>query len=270
MASPAVGELFRRYVESAPVAWAVPRAQEALLLGRLALPPPVLDVGCGDGLFAQLAGTLDGAIGLDRGRRAARRAAARRVYRAVIRADAEALPFAAGSFGSVVSISTLEHVARLDRVLAEAARVLRPGGRLACSVPGPEFAASLFWPRLLRGVRWERAGRAYARAVDRLFQHVNLFPVPEWRARLARHGFVVRAVYAFNTPEAGIVQDLGYPTSALAAAARAVTGRFILWPAWRRLAARALTALVAPRLGTGDGAGTCYCFYAEAGPSGRV
>jgi len=40
----------------------------------------------------------------------------------------EELPYAAASFDAVVCVDVLEHVQDLDRVLAEVARVLRPGG----------------------------------------------------------------------------------------------------------------------------------------------
>jgi SAM-dependent methyltransferase len=43
-------------------------------------------------------------------------------------ADMRALPFEAGSFASVLSVQSLEHVPDPERVLAEVARVLRPGG----------------------------------------------------------------------------------------------------------------------------------------------
>lgn len=46
-------------------------------------------------------------------------------------ADAERLPFAAGAFDAVVSNFGLGHFARPEHVVAELARVLAPGGRLA-------------------------------------------------------------------------------------------------------------------------------------------
>ncbi len=43
-------------------------------------------------------------------------------------ADMRQLPFADGEFGSVVAVQSLEHVPDPERVLAEARRVLEPGG----------------------------------------------------------------------------------------------------------------------------------------------
>jgi SAM-dependent methyltransferase len=55
--------------------------------------------------------------------------------------DAEALPFEEASFDAVVMNFGLLHLARPDTALAEAFRVLRPGGRYAFTVwAGPERA----------------------------------------------------------------------------------------------------------------------------------
>ena len=51
--------------------------------------------------------------------------------------DAEDLPFADRSFGSVVTNFGLLHLGRPEKALAEAHRVLRPGGRVAFTVWAP-------------------------------------------------------------------------------------------------------------------------------------
>ncbi|OEV02534.1 class I SAM-dependent methyltransferase [Streptomyces oceani] len=54
--------------------------------------------------------------------------------------DAHALPFPTDSFDAVIVSEVLEHIHEDKSVLAELARVLRPGGRFAVTVPryGPE------------------------------------------------------------------------------------------------------------------------------------
>ena len=51
------------------------------------------------------------------------------------RGDLEALPFADRTFDAALSIVTLEHVRHPQQVVAEMARVLRPGGQLLLVVP---------------------------------------------------------------------------------------------------------------------------------------
>jgi len=59
-----------------------------------------------------------------------------------VNGDARYLPFPDSSFDRVIAAEVLEHIPADSTVLAELARVLRPGGTIAVSVPrfGPELA----------------------------------------------------------------------------------------------------------------------------------
>lgn len=94
----------------------------------------ILELGCGGGLMAEeYARRGAGIIGIDRSvpsLHAARRHAGReRLTVAYMGSVAEHLPFADATFDAVVTADTLEHVEDVERVVAEAARVLQPGGR---------------------------------------------------------------------------------------------------------------------------------------------
>jgi SAM-dependent methyltransferase len=89
------------------------------------LPPdgsPVLDVGCGTGHSYHLLAPRE-TVGVD-----VAAEALRGQKRRTIVADMRELPLPDASFASFVSVQSIEHVPDPERALAEARRVLEPGG----------------------------------------------------------------------------------------------------------------------------------------------
>ena len=96
----------------------------------------VVDVACGSGpVLRRLAADARVAVGIDRS--AAELACARRHCpgAAVVRADAASLPLRHRSAGTVTVSLALMILSPLAEVLAEIARVLRPGGVLVATLP---------------------------------------------------------------------------------------------------------------------------------------
>jgi 2-polyprenyl-6-hydroxyphenyl methylase/3-demethylubiquinone-9 3-methyltransferase len=90
--------------------------------------PRLLDIGCGGGLLAPHVHGFHH-VGVDLTASALAIAAAHGVDETVV-ADAADLPFDDASFDVVVAGEVLEHVSDLEGTVAEATRVLRPGGTL--------------------------------------------------------------------------------------------------------------------------------------------
>lgn len=109
------------------------RTNFARRLARLPRPSPgtrLLDIGAAYGFaVAEAAERGFVASGLEISLDAARRAGAAAPGR-VVAADALRAPFASGSFDVVTLWDVLEHLADPHVAIAEAARLLRPGGRL--------------------------------------------------------------------------------------------------------------------------------------------
>jgi ubiquinone/menaquinone biosynthesis C-methylase UbiE len=112
-----------------------------IMTGKLRLKPGdvLLDVGCGPGQPAVQVAKATGAsvVGISISARdvelaTARAAAEGLADRVTFRhADALDLPFEPASFDAVLALESIVHIPDRARVLAEIARVVRPGGRVA-------------------------------------------------------------------------------------------------------------------------------------------
>ena len=184
-------DYFRLHLSEIPAFRALIRAVECKLLAEVEMSDPVLDIGCGDGTFAQILGGGSWAAGIDTWTDGVRQSEARRAYRHMVVASGTRLPFADGAFRTVVSNCVLEHIPDVDAVVREASRVLRPGGRFALTVPSHEFPNMLYWSTLFRRLGLKRLGRAYGAWFNRHSRHYHCDSPEQWRERLEGAGFAV-------------------------------------------------------------------------------
>ncbi|MCU0605770.1 MAG: class I SAM-dependent methyltransferase [Desulfobacterales bacterium] len=204
--------------------------------GRIDINPGsrVLDVGCGSGRHTAAAYRLPGARVLGVDVAADDLSAARERLQLHDRlgahgggrwdlcaADACRLPFADSSFDLVICAEVLEHVRSHGRVLSEIARVLRPGGDLAVSVPryGPE---RLCWA-LSADYTAARGG------------HVRIYRERSLRALLRGAGLTPRTAHcahSLHTPYwwlkclVGVARDDAWPVR--------IYHRFLTWDIMRQ------------------------------------
>jgi SAM-dependent methyltransferase len=98
----------------------------------------ILDIGCGDGAATSLIATgrrQHHVIGVDWSTRAIEQARAHGFDLISAGVDPPGLPIATGTIDLVVMSELIEHLVDTDAALAEARRVLRPGGTLLLSTP---------------------------------------------------------------------------------------------------------------------------------------
>ncbi len=122
-----------------------PNAADVALDAVLALGPErVLEIGCGDGAFAERLQVKLGhpVTAIDISPRMVQLARARGLTAGV--GDAVALPFSDASFECVIANWMLYHVAELDTAFGEIVRLLRPGGALVAATLGVENLLELW------------------------------------------------------------------------------------------------------------------------------
>lgn len=227
--------LLNQYWFAPPVAlW---RAIEIRTLAAESFPRPILDLGCGDGLIAQV--LFEGEPSLDMGfdpwLSQVRKAPETGAYDAVQQALGAAMPYRDETFNTVLSNSVVEHIPDLDPVLSEAARVLRSGGRLMLTVPSDAFR------RLLAGYRDRVAvgdfdgAEAYAADIDAWLEH-HRYPSPDmWERMLASVGLaLVRARY-YVVPQAVARWDRANTVFGVRPTGRPALFRWAASPRLRRL-----------------------------------
>ena len=148
-----------------------------------------LDVGCGGGLlaeeFARLGCTVVGVDPSEESLAAARRHAAGQGLAIDYQcATGEALPLADASFDVVYCCDVLEHVTDLQQVIAETARVLKPGGTYLYDTINRTARSRLIMIKLLQDWRWT------AVMPPRLHDWRLFIRPAELRRALEQHGLV--------------------------------------------------------------------------------
>jgi SAM-dependent methyltransferase len=154
----------------------------------------------------------------------------------VAAADATAMPFPDGSFDRVIAAEVLEHIPADQAAINEVARVLRPGGRAAVTVPA--------W--LPERVCWGLSDDYHNVPGG----HVRIFTRGELRAKLARAGLAVSGyhhAHALHSPYWWLKCAVGVHDDAHPLAQ--TYHRLLVWqimknPAVLRLADRALNPVI--------------------------
>jgi SAM-dependent methyltransferase len=154
---------------------------------------PVVDLGCGPGFLCEaLLREGYAVLALDRSPASLERVRSRFEgeprFLGAEPAHLDRLPLGGAEAGAVFLVEVLEHLPRdaWDPLVAEVARVLRPGGRFVITTPNQEDLAA-------RKIACPECGGVFHRV-----QHLESVDAAALRALLARHGLVPRLIRATN------------------------------------------------------------------------
>jgi len=238
-------DVLLNYMSSAPLALAFERYQECRILGQVPFRRPVLDLGCGDGLFAHLLFDEPIDTGIDPNPRELKRARRHQCYLELIEGVGSAVPKPSGAYQTIFSNSVLEHIPVLEPVFREVHRLLAPGGRFYMTVPTPLFEQFTVLNSLLTGIGLERLAARYRRFCSRvIWRQQHYHTREEWQSIAESHGFLPTDAATYDPKRICLLNDALYPLAGMSLLSRCVFDRWVLWPRLRRITMRPMCRIV--------------------------
>lgn len=219
-----------RQLKTIPAFRALLRAVESRFYQQVDLPHPTLDIGCGDGHFAQM--TFDEPIeaGIDPWWGPLNKAERSGMYNLPLQANGDQLPFPDKTFASALSNSVLEHIPDIQPVLNEVGRVLQTGAPFVITVPSNYFTEFLGGAGFFEGLGLGGMADSYRRFFNRISRHAHTDPPEVWAARLAEAGFAIERWQYYFSQDALRTLEIGHAQGVPSAVLHALTGHWILGP----------------------------------------
>ncbi|MDI6751764.1 MAG: class I SAM-dependent methyltransferase [bacterium] len=225
----------QEYLKHTPLHHAMWRQIEGGFYKTQNLPPLTLDIGCGDGLFAEIFFKDTPMIGIDLWENDLKRAKKRGVYKGICKAGATALPFMSNSFFSCVSNCTLEHIKEIDLAFAEIARVLKPKGLFAFTVPNADIGKGFLYSWWFEKIGFKGFSHLVSLFRKRIYGEYHNLTELEWTKKVEEGGFIVVKVEPFFGRKAMGLWSILFLLEAWRLGLRLIIGRFYLFPEIRRI-----------------------------------
>ncbi|MDE2166815.1 MAG: methyltransferase domain-containing protein [Alphaproteobacteria bacterium] len=265
----AAGGFLRRYLMIAPAALALERSMECDILAQQQWQRPILDVGCGDGIFVQqlFKDAID--TGIDKDPTEVDLARKCNAYRELIVCRADKIPKPDASYNTVFSNSVLEHIPDLASVLKEIHRILAPGGRLYITIPTDRVELATAVARALSALGLHSLSVRFRKFYNRFWRHYHAYNEQKWRELLEAAGFAIVQELPYVPDGLSTLCDILTPVALPSFFFRRIWGRWISSSRLRSLTSGVIHAVLASVVtNLKRRKGGCLVFYALTKRSG--
>lgn len=221
------------HLKNAPATLAIERSLECEILSKQDFTRPILDLGCGDGLFTFILFDEKIDLGIDSNGRELRRAREYGMYRELIRCHGNNIPKDSGSFNTIFSNSVLEHVPEFKSVLDEVYRLLAPGGRFYVTVPTDMFDKYSILYQSLSLLRLNNLTERYRKFFNKFWRQFHHHKKEDWKKIFIDSGFEVVNFKEYDSKVICLVNDFLAPFASLSFIAKKIINRWIISPRLR-------------------------------------
>jgi SAM-dependent methyltransferase len=228
-------DLLLRYITVAPLALAFERYLECKIYINLPLEHPILDLGCGEGLFANILFAEKIDIGIDPNPRELERARQLDSYEELIQCYGDKIPKSTGAYNTIFSNSVLEHIPDLSPVLEEVRRLLSDDGTFYFTVPSDKFDHFSVLNILLSSLELESMASAFRKSYDLFWRHYHFYPLAKWEELIQAHGFEISQSFEYDPQPICTLNDFLAPFGLISYVIKKFTNRWILFPSLRKI-----------------------------------
>lgn len=198
---------FLNYLKEAPVPLALERSLECAILSTMEFVHPILDMGCGEGLFAYILFDEEIDVGIEPNDKELKRAKEYGIYKELINCYGDNIPKEGGSFNTIFSNSVLEHISELEPVIKEAHRLLSDGGMFYVTVPTDLFDRFSILYQLMSKLKLYKAAEKYRQFFNRFWRHYNYYSPKDWQILFEKTGFTVKKQQEYCAKKTCIIND---------------------------------------------------------------
>ena len=223
------------YMSMAPLALAFERSLECKIYQQLQLPHPILDLGCGEGLFSKILFTEKIDTGIDPDPRELERARQLGAYQELIQCIGSSVPKPNGFYYTIFSNSVLEHIPDLTPVLKEVNRLLALGGRFYITVPSNDFDKHSVIRRLLMKVGLPKIAERFGILYNKFWKHYHYYTKEDWEELVCHFGFEIVESFYYDPRKVCTLNDSLVPFGLLSLVIKRLTNRWVLFPTLRRI-----------------------------------
>lgn len=220
----------------APLALAFERYLECRIFEKLSFDKPILDIGCGDGLFAHILFSDKIDTGIDMNLRELKRAQELNAYVELIHAKGDSIPKPEGFYKTIILNSVLEHIPDIEPVLREIHRLLIPNGRFYMTVPTPTFEYNTIINQLLTFFAFQNLATKYRKFCSKfIWRQCHYYTLAEWEYLVTTLGFMVVESTTYNPKSISLMNDFLYPFGSIGLINKKLFNRWVIFPFLRRL-----------------------------------
>ena len=214
----------------APIPLALERALEGEIYKTLPFVRPILDLECGEGLFAKIVFAEKIDTGIDPNPKELERAKDLGGYHELICCWGQSIPRPNHSYATIFSNSVMEHIPDIHPVFREVYRLLKSDGAFYVTAPSDLFDQYTIGYQLLNFIGLIGCAKKYKAFFNRFWRHYHAYSLAEWARQAEINGFVIKEIYSYDGKMLCLINDLLAPFSVISFVLKKITNQWSLFP----------------------------------------